>query len=198
MINKPNKQTLREQCLRKRSSLSQKAILEKSKKITDTLMNFEEYQQSEKIMLYIATKSEVQTQSIIESARKDNKKIFIPLIAQEKSDLIPSLIHDFEKELALGNLGIVQPKEEFYRLFPPDILDLVIVPGVAFTQQGYRLGRGGGYYDRFLCKLEEHTYSIALAFEMQIIEKIPLDENDIPVDCIITEDRTIKIKHNSR
>jgi len=194
MINKLTKQALRKQLLDKRRLLSQQAILENSKKIADKLINFDKYQQSEKIMLYIATKLEVQTQEIIESAQKDNKRIYIPLIIQKKHDLIPSLVDDFEKELALGNLGIVQPKEEFYRLISPSILDLVIVPGIAFTQQGHRLGRGGGYYDRFLNKLERHTYSVALAFEMQMIEKIPLEETDIPVDCIITEKRIIRVK----
>jgi len=176
--------------------LSKRTISEKSNRIVDKLIKFDKYQQSEKIMLYIATKSEVQTQRMIESAQKDNKNIYIPLIIQEQHDLIPSLVIDFEKEIALGNLGIYQPKEEFHRLFPPSILDLVIVPGVAFTQQGHRLGRGGGYYDRFLKKLSRQAYSVGLAFEMQIIEEIPLEETDMPVDCIITEKRIIQLKNN--
>lgn len=195
MINKLNKHSLRKQLLNKRKLLSNRAVLEKSNKIADKLIKFDKYQQSEKIMLYIATKSEVQTQRIIESAQKDNKNIYIPLIIHEKHDLIPSLVIDFEKEIALGNLGIVQQKEEFHRLFPPSILDLVIVPGVAFTQQGHRLGRGGGYYDRFLKKLSGQAYSVALAFEMQIIKEIPLEESDMPVDCIITEKRIIQLKN---
>jgi len=192
MINKLNKYSLRKQLLNKRKLLSNRIILEKSNKIVDKLIKFDKYQQSEKIMLYIATKSEVQTQRIIESAQKDNKNIYIPLIIQEQQDLIPSLVIDFEKEIALGNLGIYQPKEEFHRLFPPSILDLIIVPGVAFTQRGHRLGRGGGYYDRFLKKLSGQVYSVALAFEMQIIKEMPLEESDMPVDCIITEKRIIQ------
>jgi len=196
MINKLNKHFLRKRLLNKRNLLSKRTILEKSNRIVDKLIKFDKYQQSEKIMLYIATKSEVQTQRIIESAQKDNKKIYIPLIIQEQHDLTPSLVIDYEKEIALGNLGIYQPKEEFHRLFPPNILDLVIIPGVAFTQQGHRLGRGGGYYDRFLKKLSGQAYSVALAFEMQIIKEIPLEESDMPVDCIITEKRIIQLKNN--
>jgi len=193
MINKLNKHSLRKQLLNKRKLLSDRAIFEKSNKIAEKLIKFDKYQQSEKIMLYIATKSEVQTHRMIKSAQKDNKKIYIPLIIQEQHDLMPSLVTDFEKEIALGNLGIYQPKEEFLRLFPPSIIDLVIVPGVAFTQQGHRLGRGGGYYDRFLKKLSRGAYSVGLAFEMQIIEEIPLEETDMPVDCIITEKRIIQL-----
>lgn len=194
MMNKLNKQAIRKRLLNERKLLSQQAILGKSKIIADTLINFDKYQQSENIMLYVATKKEVQTQEVIESAQKDNKKIFIPLINRENSDLIPALIYDFKKELVLGNLGIYQPREEFYRLYSPKILDLVIVPGVAFTGQGNRLGRGGGYYDRFLTKVRENTYLVALAFEMQIVDQIPKDENDIPVDFIITEKRIIRRK----
>ena len=196
MINKLNKHFLRKRLLNERNLLSKRTILEKSNRIADKLIKFDKYQQSEKIMLYIATKTEVQTQRIIESAQKDNKNIYIPLIIKEQHDLIPSLVNDFEKEIALGNLGIYQPKEDFHRFFPPSILDMVIVPGVAFTQQGLRLGRGGGYYDRFLKKLSGQAYSVALAFEMQIIEEIPLEKNDIPVDCIITEKRIIKLKND--
>ncbi len=198
MINKLNKHFLRKQLLNKRKFLSKRSILEKSNKIADKLIKFDKYQQSEKIMLYISTKLEVQTQRIIESAQKDNKSIYIPLIIPEQHDLIPSLVIDFEKEIALGNLGIYQPRKEFHRLFPPSILDLVIVPGLAFNQQGHRLGRGGGYYDRFLKKLPVQAYSIALAFEMQMIEQIPLEENDMPVDCIITEKRIIKLKNDKK
>jgi 5-formyltetrahydrofolate cyclo-ligase len=194
MMNKLNKQAIRKRLLNERKLLSQQAILGKSKIIADKLRNFDKYQQSENIMLYVATKKEVQTQEVIESAQKDNKKIFIPLINRENSDLIPALIYDFKKELVLGNLGIYQPREEFYRLYSPKILDLVIVPGVAFTAQGNRLGRGGGYYDRFLTQVRENTYLVALAFEMQIVDQIPKDENDIPVDFIITEKRIIERK----
>lgn len=194
MMNKLNKNILRKYLLNERRNLTQRAILEKSKRIADMLVNFDRYRQSKKIMLYISTKTEVQTKEIIMSAQQKNKEIYIPLIQKEKHDLIPSLVYDFDHELTLGELGIVQPKKEFYRLFPPDILDLVIIPGVAFTAEGYRLGRGGGYYDRFIPKLREEAYTIALAFEMQIVKEIPLEENDVPVDCIITEKRILKTR----
>ena len=194
MINKLKKQLLRNELLNKRKLLSNKAILDKSNQIANRLKKFDKYQQSEKIMLYISTKYEVQTQNIIESAQKDNKKLYIPIIIKEKHDLIPSLVNDFNKELALGDLGIYQPKEEHTREIHPNMLDMVIIPGIGFTTNGNRLGRGGGYYDRFLKKLKENCRSVALAFEIQIVEEIPLDEYDVPVDYIITEDRIIKIK----
>jgi 5-formyltetrahydrofolate cyclo-ligase len=194
MINELTKEAIRRRLLLKRKKLTPEYILKKSKIIADNLLKLDIYQQSTNIMLYVATKLEVQTQEIIKSAQQDKKNIFIPLIIRGSHNLFPSLVKDFEKELIRGDLGIFQPSKEFYRICPPDILDLVIVPGVAFNVQGYRLGRGGGYYDRFLSQLEPRTISVALAFEMQILEEIPVEEKDIPVDYIITEKRVIKIR----
>jgi 5-formyltetrahydrofolate cyclo-ligase len=194
MINELTKEAIRRQLFLKRKKLTPEYILKKSKIIADNLLKLDIYQQSTNIMLYVATKLEVQTQEIIKSAQQDKKNIFVPLIIRGSRNLFPSLVKDFEKELIRGDLGIFQPSKEFYRICPPDILDLVIVPGIAFNVQGYRLGRGGGYYDRFLSQLEPRTTSVALAFEMQILEEIPVEEKDIPVDYIITEKRVIKIK----
>ena len=194
MINELTKEAIRRQLFLKRKKLTPEYILKKSKIIADNLLKLDIYQQSTNIMLYVATKLEVQTQEIIKSAQQDKKNIFIPLIIRGSRNLFPSLVKDFEKELIRGDLGIFQPSKEFYRICPPDILDLVIVPGIAFNVQGYRLGRGGGYYDRFLSQLEPRTTSVALAFEMQILEEIPVEEKDIPVDYIITEKRVIKIR----
>jgi 5-formyltetrahydrofolate cyclo-ligase len=193
MINKLNKQSLRKLLLGKRRLLTKQAINEKSIKIAEKLIKIDKYQQSEKIMLYISTNSEVQTRGIIEYSLKANKEVFIPLIDQDNHKIVPSLIKDFETEIAPGSLGIFQPKEEFRRLFPADILNLVIVPGIAFTETGHRLGRGGGYYDRFLKTLSGSAHTIALAFEMQIVQEIPLEKSDMPVGCIITEERIIQI-----
>ncbi len=189
---KLNKQSVRKQILSKRSNLPPEFILENSKKIMENVINLNIYQKSTNIMLYIATQDEVQTQEIIKSAQKDKKRIFIPLIIRRDNILLPSLVTDFKKELVQGNLGIYQPRKEFYRIYPPSVLDLIIIPGVAFTIQGHRLGRGGGYYDRFLSQLGKKTPTIALSFEMQILDKIPFDVQDMPVDYIITEKRVIR------
>jgi len=191
MINRLKKQAIRKQFIKKRNALAQQAILDKSILIANNLINFYKYQQSEKIMLYVSTIKEVQTRNIFESAKKDQKDIFIPLIDKEKKDLMPSLIYDLN-ELTQTCLGIAQPKKEFLRIYSPQILDMVIVPGVAFTENGQRLGRGGGYYDRFLKKLSGNVCLVGLAFEIQIIDNMPIEANDVQVHYIITENRLIK------
>ncbi len=194
MILKFSKQSVRRELLLRRGRLSPEIVLENSKKISEYLINLNIYRQSTNIMLYVATKNEVQTKAIIESAQKDSKKVFVPIIVRREKKLLPSLLIDFDKELTIGYMEIPEPRKEFYRIYPPTALDLIIVPGVAFTVQGDRLGMGGGYYDRFLKQINPDTPTVALSFETQILEDIPLEDNDMAVDYIITENRVILTK----
>jgi 5-formyltetrahydrofolate cyclo-ligase len=133
----------------------------------------------------------VQTEEIIKISIKMGKNVFIPIVLPECINLAPSKIFNFDIELEKGKKGIFEPKKEYYRLFPSENIDLVIVPGVAFDLSGNRICRGFGYYDNFLRKVRSSAKIVALAFEMQIVKKIPNDKNDIPVHKIITENRMI-------
>ena len=186
-----NKFEIRKDMLRKRLSLSSEEIKNKSRKICLTLIKNSDYINSRNIMFYVATKSEVQTEEIIKESIEIGKTISVPIILPKYTDLIPSKLINFDKELEKGKKGILEPKKEYHRLFPIEDLDLIILPGIAFDLEGNRIGRGLGYYDKFLKKVNPSTRFIALAFEMQIVEKLPNDKNDIPVDKIITEERII-------
>jgi len=186
-----NKEEIRRDILKKRHSLSKDYIKNKSQQIFLKLAESVEYRNSRNIMFFIATRSEVQTEEMIKTSMEMGKNIFVPIILPECINLAPSKIFDFDTELEKGKKGILVPKKEYYRLFPPENIDLIIIPGVAFDLSGNRIGRGFGYYDNFLGKVRPSAKIIALAFEMQIVKRIPNDKNDIPVHKIITEKRTI-------
>jgi 5-formyltetrahydrofolate cyclo-ligase len=186
-----NKEEIRRKILKKRLSLSSEDIRDKSRKVFLNLAETVEYTNSQNIMFYVATRSEVQTEEMIKMSIKMGKNVFVPIILSECINLAPSKIFDFNTELEKGKKGILEPKKEYYRLFPPEDIDLIIIPGVAFDLYGNRIGRGFGYYDNFLRKIRSSAKIVALAFEMQILKKIPNDKNDIPVHKIITEKRTI-------
>ncbi len=186
-----NKEEIRRKIIKKRLSLSSEYIKNISEQVCINLAETVEYIDSQNIMFYVATRSEVQTEEMIKISVNVGKNIFVPIILTECINLAPSTIYDFDNELEKGEKGILEPKKEYYRLFPPEDIDLIIVPGVAFDLSGNRIGRGFGYYDNFLRKISTSTKIIALAFEMQIVEKIPNDKNDIPVHKIITEKRII-------
>jgi len=185
------KEEIRRKILKKRLSLSPEDIRGKSQQVFLHLAETVEYKNSQNIMFYVATRSEVQTEEMIKTSIKMGKNIFVPIILTECTNLAPSKIFDFDNELEKGKKGILEPKREYYRLFPPEDIDLIIIPGVAFDLSGNRIGRGFGYYDNFLRKVCSSAKIIALAFEMQIVKKIPNDKNDIPVDKIITEKRIV-------
>jgi len=186
-----NKEEIRRNILKKRLSLPYEDIRDRSRQIFLHLTETVEYRNSQNIMFYAATRSEVQTEEMIKASIRMGKNIFVPVILTECANLTPSKIFDFDTELERGKKGILEPKKEYHRLCTPENIDLIIVPGVAFDLDGNRIGRGFGYYDNFLRKVHSSAKIIALAFEMQIIEKIPTDKNDIPVHKIITEKRII-------
>ena len=186
-----NKEEIRRNIFKKRLSLSKDDIRNKSQQVFLNLAETVEYRNSQNIMFYAATRSEVQTEEMIKASIEMGKNIFIPIILPECINLAPSKIFDFDIELEKGKKGIFEPKKEYYRLFPSENIDLIIVPGVAFDLSGNRIGRGFGYYDNFLRKVRSTAKIIALAFEMQIVKKIFVDKNDIPVHKVITEKRII-------
>lgn len=187
-----NKEEIREKILKKRLSLSSEEIIkDKSHQIFLNLVKTTEFLNSQNIMFYVATRSEVQTEEMIKASLKMGKNIFVPIILPDCINLAPSRLIDFDRELEKGKKGILEPKKEYHRLFPSENIELIILPGIAFDLTGNRIGRGLGYYDNFLKKISPSTKLIALAFEMQIVKKVPAGKDDIPVHKIITEKRII-------
>jgi 5-formyltetrahydrofolate cyclo-ligase len=132
-------------------------------------------------MFYITFNGEVDTREMIEQAKKLGKIIAVPVCKKDRT-MRPCLLHEGVR-LTRGLYGIFEPAiKEFIGL---EDLDLVIVPGVAFDQRGVRLGRGKGYYDRFLEKLPDKTQTIGLAFDFQILPDIPAVSTDANVERVI-------------
>lgn len=190
-----DKRVLRKEMLEKRSQLSLQEINEKSKTITNSLLNLNEYNKSQFIFTFISFKDEVDTHEIIKNSLKKDKRIGVPITVPEKKQLKVSEIMDFDNELELSYYNILAPKEENIRIVAPELIDLVLVPGVIFDRRGYRVGYGGGYYDRFFSKLDKNILKIGLCYDMQIQSNVPTDCYDIAVDYILTEKEFIKCNH---
>jgi 5-formyltetrahydrofolate cyclo-ligase len=200
---KHRKKEIRKNILHLRDSLNENDIESKSVIIQKKLWHLIEERNLRSIMFYIAFGSEVRTQENINKALKADRTVIVPvcIISDDhpldpqtsvlSRELLPSRIFDFQSELAKGTYGILEPKPEFRRPFPPEDIELVVVPGVAFDERLYRVGYGAGYYDRFLPKCK-NAFSIALAYDIQIVENVFPASWDVPVDCIITETKIIK------
>lgn len=180
------KQDIRERILTLLRNHNEEERKVKSLAISEKLFRLDEFQRAETVLFYASFDGEVNTFEMIQKAHKIGKKIALPTIIQEKKHLIPTVINDVEDDLEEGPFGILQCKSDKGTQIPLEELDLVVVPGVAFDQSNNRLGRGGGYYDRFLEKLPQKTPSVGLAFDFQIVETLHCDKYDLPVSCVIT------------
>jgi len=176
--------------LEKRAQINPEERLEKSRAIQRILFDTEEYKKANFIFTFISTDNEVNTHDIIKDSLAMGKRVGVPITIPEGRKLVVSEIKDFDKELEMGFYNILTPKREYIREVSPDIIDIVLVPGLIFTPDGYRIGYGGGYYDRFFNQ-NKNLLKIGICFEMQIAPKIPIGPYDVPVDYIITEKRLI-------
>ena len=163
--------------------------LEKSGKsaiIKNKLFNEEEFKKEKVVMFYVSLQDEVDTLVMIDEALKAGKRIVVPVILKKEKKLIAGEIHNRLEDLESQHFGIYQPRQDRVKEVPLDDIDLVVVPGVAFDRNNIRLGRGHGYYDRFLSGLPKSTKTIGLAFDFQVLEYLPQDPHDVPVSTIIT------------
>ncbi len=190
---KQKKRELRKKIIHERDRLTEAEIAEKSARIAENLYNLPAYKNANAVMFFISFGSEVDTRPMVEETITRGKLALAPKAVPETKELIPSVIKDFEQDLVPGAYNIPEPGEETLRPLEPQKIDLLIVPGVGFDLEGGRLGYGGGYYDRFFERLKPGVPLVALAFEMQILPGIPLDQWDRRVDIIITETRIISM-----
>jgi len=145
-------------------------------------------QQAQTIMGFLAIKNEVNlTPWLMEKARQ-SKTIILPRVEAD-GQISAVRFTDWDNTIK-SRLGIIEPMGE---PFPESDIDTVLVPGLVFDLKGYRLGYGKGYYDRFLPKLRKDAFKCGICYDFQIVESIYPHEKDVPVDCIITEKRTLLI-----
>jgi len=182
------KDNIRKELKKIRNNLSKEYVLDKSKIIERYLFELKEFKKSSTVLFYVSYNNEVFTHDMIKRCLGE-KEIVVPISNTKNKTLILSKLENWEN-LHEGPYGILEPRK-IIEVFPEN-LDLIIVPGVGFDEKGNRLGHGKGYYDKLLQKT--NAKKIGLAFECQIVNQIPTDENDIPVDMIITEKRIINCK----
>lgn len=178
-----NKKALRARCREIVKELSPEYIEEASRKITDLLLATDAYKNSNTIFCYMSMGGEPVTDEIIERALEDGKRVGIPLCVGPHDMVVKE--YKSGDELARGAFGIREPLAEATEI-TADEFDLAIVPCVACSEDGRRIGHGAGYYDRFLSV--SGFNKIALCFEKLLTDDIPLEDTDVYMDGVATED----------
>ncbi|MHB1394983.1 MAG: 5-formyltetrahydrofolate cyclo-ligase [Clostridia bacterium] len=185
------KDVIRKQILGIRNKLSDNEVDTLSESIFLNLRENSFLDNSSHVMVYLDFKHEVKTDAIINYCLERNKKVYIPICIPETHEISISRITSLQ-ELQSGHFGIREPILQYVRLSDSSLIDLVLVPGVAFDNKGNRAGFGAGYYDRFMKRLQSGAVKAALAYSFQLVDLVPSDEYDISVDYIVTEKGTIK------
>jgi 5-formyltetrahydrofolate cyclo-ligase len=119
------------------------------------------------------------------------KQLVLPMVLGNRQGLALYVIEELERDVAPGYCGILEPQPRRTRAVAPETLELALIPGVAFDLRGGRLGLGAGFYDRLLSQLPRGIPMVGLAFDFQVIPRLPLQPHDILLDAIVTESRVI-------
>ncbi len=184
------KRALRQAMLKTRNSLSREVLDKMSEMIQARVLNMNEFASAKTVAAYYPIGSEVSTLKILSSVLQLNKHLALPRV-EDETTMILAEVRDLEKDLEVGRYNIMEPKNHCSRISK---MDLVLVPGIAWDEDGHRLGYGKGYYDRYLANLQ--TVSVGLAYDFQVLEDIPHGRNDFRVNLIVTGKCVIKARNS--
>jgi 5-formyltetrahydrofolate cyclo-ligase len=184
-----DKKDIRKWVLALRDALSPAEIDAKSRTIAERIAALAEVRHAGTLMAYLSFGSEVLTEGLIRWGWEAGKRILVPYCLPECRALAACRIDAFA-EVEPGHYGIRAPRADRIKPVPPEEIDAVLVPAVAFDRRGYRIGYGGGYYDRFLPRVPGAA-TIGAAFALQIVPSVPADVHDVPVHAIVTETEVI-------
>ena len=178
------KSELRKQVLQEMKALprEQKQFIDQA--LTERLLQHPFYQEAKVIASYLSFSHEFQTQELIEQALKDGKKVLIPKTYPKGH--MEFVVYD-PQQLVKTSFGLLEPQGDL-EVVDVSQIDLIHVPGLAFTTEGYRIGYGGGYYDRYLEHFSGHTLSTV--YPCQIRDFIP-EDHDIPVQEVLVDERNL-------
>jgi 5-formyltetrahydrofolate cyclo-ligase len=182
------KKHLRAELKQSRSQVPESKRADMSQQIFNFLHEIDVFKQAKSVFCYISYLSEVETSSLINYFLNRNLALSVPKIIG-KTEMIAVPIHDLDG-MAPDKMGILTPKSSEIASNP---IDISITPGLGFTVNGGRLGYGRGYYDRWFSQNQVKT-KIGIAFEVQIVDELPLEKTDMPLDILVTEERIIDLR----
>lgn len=185
MSSSVTKQEIREAMRTQRSGLTPDWVLSASTRLADRVIALPEFRRANVVYCFLSLPGEVQTQPIMEAAWKAGKNIAVPC-RRDDGEYMPAWFTP-DEPLATGAFAVRQPAVPHWA--KPDRFDLVLVPGLAFSPRGERLGHGRGYYDRMLARLARHIdVRTGLCFACQVVPVVPVSDHDVAMDVVVTED----------
>ncbi|MBF0571830.1 MAG: 5-formyltetrahydrofolate cyclo-ligase [Candidatus Omnitrophica bacterium] len=178
------KASLRKNYLKLLKEQNKEDRLRKSRLIAEQFWKLPAIQKAESIMFYVSMPGEVDTLAMIDKAIFSGKRVALPIVEKNQRKLIPTVISSME-DAHKGTYGIAEPQYDPDKELDLKDLDVVVVPGLAFDRLHNRLGRGAGYYDRFLSILPQTVTTVGLAFDFQLTDCLPTEAHDMRLNQII-------------
>ena len=174
-----DKKELRSYIRQRKREMTEQQIEAASRRLGELFIKTEQYRNAKTIYGYLPYNQEVRTVPMLQQALADGKQVAVPKVYGEEMKFIylTDLTH-VEK----GYAGIPEPIADGPVADDPNAL--VLMPGLAFDKEGHRIGYGGGFYDKFLAAEPDHP-TVALCYDFQMVDQIPTDDYDIPVDCVL-------------
>lgn len=149
------------------------------------------FQRASMVMLYMPMRSEIDVLPVALEAFRAGKSICVPRVESGRDTMNAISTNSFDDESMVPDAAGVRTPKSGSRV-PDEVIDLVVVPGVAFDLSGARLGRGGGFYDRFLGSLKQTTATIGVCFDFQLADAIPVDRQDVRVKAVVSDRRGVQ------
>ncbi len=184
------KQHLRKDMKAALAAMDPEATAAKSRSACKRLIALDEFRAARVVMLYLPIPREVDTVPIALAAWQDAKTVVVPKVGWEQRHMIAVRCRSMDEEMVEDRYGLRTPTAG--EPLPVDQIDLIVVPALAYDRQGRRLGRGGGFYDRFLSAPQVKAVSCGLAFHEQVVDQVPCDEKDYPVDILVTNREVLR------
>jgi 5-formyltetrahydrofolate cyclo-ligase len=179
------KKTLRQNLRQAIDAIPSEVLHERSLHACSRLMGTSAYSHAEVIMVFLSLPKEVDTTPLVLQAWRDRKRVLAPKVSWEQRRMLPIEVRSLSDNISEGAFGLREPAEGIP--FPVENIDLVIVPGLGFDREGNRIGRGRGFYDHFLAHQGWRGVSCGLALEEQVVEHVPMGEQDKAVDMLVTD-----------
>jgi 5-formyltetrahydrofolate cyclo-ligase len=148
-----------------------------------------QFRQAQLLMLFLSMSTEIETSTLAVTAWSESKSIAVPRVDWATEHMVPVEITSLDTGLAESRYGLREPRGG--KVVPLDLIDLIVVPGLAFDRHGYRVGRGRGFYDRFLAQSEFAGVRCGLCFHEQLVATLPREAHDAPMDLIVTDHEVI-------
>lgn len=182
-----SKEELRRLFLERRATMGPVEVAVASAAIGRRVLALDAFLEARTVMAYVDVRNEVRTGGLIRVALRCGQRVALPVPEPRTGYMAATLAPAYPEGLVTGPYGIPVPFPGSAAVSPAD-LDCVLVPGVAFDVDGFRLGYGGGYYDRFLSGLRGRVPVIGLAYAWQVVPRLAREPHDRPVDLVVTEE----------